>query len=269
MSAHSYTVNCSILLTHLPLLERPAAARRAGFSAVEFWWPFDSPCPPDRDVDAFVSAIRDAGVRLSTLNFAAGDLAAGERGLLSDPFHSREFLDNVDVVVGIGEQLGATGFNALPGNRKDGLSPGEQDELAVENLGLAARAAERIGATVLVEPLSGAPRYPIHTPGEAVTLIDRVEDTWGIRPGLLADLYHWAVNGVEIESAIERHRADIRHVQIADAPGRGAPGTGSIPLREHVEDLRAGGYDGWVSLEYLPGDATGKGQDFAWMSEWR
>ncbi|MBD8505866.1 TIM barrel protein [Hoyosella sp. G463] len=268
MIAPSYTVNCSILLTHLPLLERPAAARRAGFSAVEFWWPFDVPCPPDREVDAFVGAVRDAGVRLSTLNFAAGDLAAGERGLLSDPRHRRDFLDNVDVVVGIGEQLGATGFNALPGNRRGGLSADEQDELAVENLGLAARAAERIGATVLLEPLSGAPRYPIRTPGDAVTLIDRVESAWGARLGLLADLYHWAVNEVEITAAIDKHRADIRHVQVADFPGRGAPGTGTVPLREHVEDLRAGGYDGWVSLEYLPGDATGNGHDFAWMREW-
>ena len=47
-----FDVNCSILFTELPLLERPAAARRAGFGAVEFWWPFDRAVPADHDADA-------------------------------------------------------------------------------------------------------------------------------------------------------------------------------------------------------------------------
>jgi len=60
----TYTVNCSILLTDLPLLDRPRAARDAGFEAVEFWWPFESPTPSDADVTAFIRAIQDAGVQL-------------------------------------------------------------------------------------------------------------------------------------------------------------------------------------------------------------
>jgi hydroxypyruvate isomerase len=40
-----FDVNCSILFTELPLLKRPAAARSAGFDAVEFWWPFAEPVP--------------------------------------------------------------------------------------------------------------------------------------------------------------------------------------------------------------------------------
>ena len=56
-----YVVNCSILLTDLPLLQRPWAARTAGFEAVEFWWPFPDPVPGDREVDAFVRAVTDAG----------------------------------------------------------------------------------------------------------------------------------------------------------------------------------------------------------------
>ena len=40
-----FDVNCSILFTELPLLKRPAAARAAGFDAVEFWWPFADPVP--------------------------------------------------------------------------------------------------------------------------------------------------------------------------------------------------------------------------------
>ncbi|GFG55200.1 hypothetical protein MAGR_66410 [Mycolicibacterium agri] len=83
MTGVAYTVNCSILLTDRPLLERPRAVRDAGFDAVEYWWPFVEPVPSDRETEAFIRAITDAGVTLSGLNYAAGDMAGGERGILS------------------------------------------------------------------------------------------------------------------------------------------------------------------------------------------
>lgn len=252
-----YTVNCSILFPGTPLLRRPAQARAAGFDAVEFWWPFPSAVPPDRDVDAFVRAVRDAGVRLTGLNFAAGDMAAGERGLVSLPARSREFRDNADVVVGIGEQLGTGMFNALYGNRVAGLAARQQDEVAAGNLAYAAAAAVRIGAVVLLEPLSGAPDYPLRTLDDAAAVVATVDGT-----RLLADLYHLAVNGDDIPAALARHHARIGHVQVADAPGRGAPGTGTVDLAGHLALLDRLGYDGLVSLEYLPGD----GDPFGWLA---
>ena len=119
-----YEVNCSILFTELPLLERPAAAKAAGFDAVEFWWPFTVAVPADADVDEFVGAIDDAGVQLVGLNFFAGDMPGGDRGLVSWPARSAEFRDNIDVTVGIGERLGCRAFNALYGNRIDDVHPG-------------------------------------------------------------------------------------------------------------------------------------------------
>jgi len=145
-----YDVNCSILFTELPLLARPAAVKQAGFDAVEFWWPFAQAVPGDAEVDAFVGSIEDAGVQLVGLNFFAGDMPAGERGLVSWPARSSEFRDNIDVTVGIGERLGCRAFNALYGNRVPGAPAQEQDEVGAENLGLAARSAARIGGTVLV-----------------------------------------------------------------------------------------------------------------------
>src|ERR1700691_3237186 len=107
MRDHSlpYLANCSLLFTEEPLLRRPAAARAAGFSAVEFWWPFATPVPPDREVDAFITAIDDAGVALVGLNFFAGDLAGPDCGVLSIPGRSTQFRDNIDVATGIGERL--------------------------------------------------------------------------------------------------------------------------------------------------------------------
>ena len=253
MVATTYTVNCSMLFTELPVLERPHAARAAGFDAVEFWWPFDSPTPADAEVAAFTGAIQEAGVRLSGLNFAAGDMPAGDRGILSDPAMTAAFRDNVHIAVGIAETLGTRAFNALYGNRGENVSPAAQDEAASANLALAAAAAQRIGAIVLIEPVSGAPRYPIKTAADAVGVIDRVRDEHGTTNlRLLADLYHLSVNGDDVRAAIGVHRDRIGHVQIADAPGRGEPGTGDLPLGSYLDDLLAGGYRGYIGLEYKP-----------------
>src|SRR6185312_8523539 len=137
MDTFAYTVNCSILLTDLPLLQRPQAAREAGFDAVEFWWPFAEPVPSDSEVDAFVRAVEDAGVQLTGLNFAAGDMPAGDRGLLSEPAQTLAFRDNIDITVGIGERLGTKAFNALYGNRIEGVALDYKDEATTENLALA------------------------------------------------------------------------------------------------------------------------------------
>lgn len=260
----TYTVNCSILLTELPLLERPAAAKAAGFDGVEFWWPFSTSVPMDREVDAFIGAIRDAGVRLTGLNFAAGDMPAGDRGLVSWPARGAEFRDNLDVVAAIGDALGTKGFNALYGNRVEGIDPAAQDAVAVENLAAAAHAVAPIGGTVLIEPVSGADRYPLRTAADAVDVIERVEIATGARNlALLADFYHLAVNGDDVAAVIEEHASSFGHIQIADAPGRGAPGTGGLPLAQWIDRSRELGYTGWIGLEYKAPIETA----FDWAAE--
>jgi hydroxypyruvate isomerase len=260
-----YEVNCSILFTELPLLERPAAAKAAGFDAVEFWWPWpDQPVPGDGDVDAFVSAVQDAGVQLVGLNFFAGDLAGADCGVLSIPDRVQQFRDNVDVTVGIGERLGAAAFNALFGNRVDGVSAQEQDELGRESIAVAAKAAERIGATVLVESVSGPKPYPLRTAADSLSVVDDVRATGATNVGFLLDLYHLAANGDDLDAAIAAAVDRTAHVQIADAPGRGEPGSGDLDLQRHLQALATGGYAGWVGLEYKPTTATTP-ESFGWL----
>jgi hydroxypyruvate isomerase len=265
MTDHSlpYLANCSLLFTEEPLLRRPAVAKAAGFSAVEFWWPFASPVPPDREVDAFTGAIGDAGVSLVGLNFFAGDLAGPDAGVLSIPARSGEFRDNVDIAAGIGERLGVRGFNALYGNRVDGIDPAAQDELATQSIALAAKAVAGIGATVLIEPVSGPKPYPLRTADDAVAVVTRARAAGAANVGFLCDLYHLASNGDDIDAAIAAHTDVTAHVQIADAPGRGEPGSGQLDLDRYLNALADRGYRGWVSLEYKP---TGTTQEsLAWL----
>lgn len=261
-----FDVNCSILFTELPLLKRPAAARSAGFDAVEFWWPFGEPVPPDREVDSFIEALGDAGVQLVLLNFVAGDMAAGERGLLSLPAGSAAFRDNIDVCAGIAERTGCGILNALYGNRADGVPEQQQDELATENLALAAAAAAGAGATVVVESLNSydSPRAAIVSSQRALAVIDAVRAGGVTNIAFLADLYHLGRMGEDLPGTLARHAGDIAHVQIADVPDRGAPGTGQLDYDALFGQLAAQGYPGWIGCEYKPADPADSSTSFGW-----
>ncbi|MFC7303063.1 TIM barrel protein [Streptomyces monticola] len=264
-----FNVNLSILFTELPLLERPAAAAAAGFTAVELWWPWvDAPTPDQAELDALKKAIEDAGVQLTGLNFYAGQLPGPDRGALSIPGEeSEKFRANLKVAADFAASLGCKALNALYGNRVDGVDPAEQDKLALENLVLAAREADRIGAILLIEALNApeSPKCPIVSAPKAIEIVDAVNAATGLgNAKFLMDLYHLSMNGEDLPSVIEQYTEKTGHVQIADNPGRGAPGTGDLPLEALLDQLKKAGYEGWVGLEYKAGDKP-SAESFDWL----
>lgn len=271
-SEQRFDVNLSILFTELPLLERPAAAAAAGFTAVELWWPWtETPTPPQAELDALKKALDDAGTQLVGLNFYAGQLPGPDRGALSLPGEeSDRFRSNIDVAADFAASVGCRALNALYGNRVDGVDPVAQDTLALDNLVLAARAASRVGAILLIEALNRpeSPHYPLVSAEAAIEVVDRVNAATGLgNARFLLDLYHLSMNGLDAEAltgVIDTYAEKTGHVQIADNPGRGAPGTGALPLQDLLERLRKAGYEGWVGLEYKPGDRP-SAESFAWL----
>ncbi|TXS57470.1 TIM barrel protein [Streptomyces sp. t39] len=264
-----FDVNLSILFTELPLLERPAAAAAAGFTAVELWWPWiDTPTPPQEELDALRKALDDAGTQLVGLNFYAGELPGPDRGALSLPGReSDRFRANIEVAADFAASVGCTALNALYGNRVDGADPQVQDALALENLVLAARAADRVGAILLVETLNKpeSPLYPLVSAPAAIEVVDKVNAATGLgNAKFLLDVYHLSMNGENVSEVIAAYADRTGHVQIADNPGRGAPGTGSLPLEQLLDELKAAGYEGFVGLEYKSGDRPGA-EAFDWL----
>jgi hydroxypyruvate isomerase len=259
-----FDVNCSILFTELPLGERPRAARDAGFGGVEFWWPWEAMTPPDDEADAFVRAVADAGVEVVSLNFHTGDMAAGERGIVSHPARTAEFRENVAAAAELARRTGCRRLNAPYGLRVPGIDAAEQDAVAVENLAFAAEAAAKADATVLVEAINSVdiPGFPVDTSERAAAVVAQVGAP---NIGLLADLYHLAKMGEDVADVLSRHRGAIRHVQVADPPGRGAPGTGTLDFEAAFRQLAQQGYDGWVGLEYLPADPADSASSFGWL----
>ena len=105
----------------------------------------------------------------------------------------------------------------------------------------------------MVEPVSGPKPYPLRTARDVITVLDRVQVP---NVGFLCDLFHLANNGDDIDAALAAYAHRIAHVQIADHPGRGEPGTGTLDLGRYLSTIEASGYSGYVGLEYIPTTTT-------------
>lgn len=247
-------LNTSSVLAHLPLLLQPAAAAGAGFDEIELWWPYAGPEPSRGEADELVAAVKKAGVRVGLLNFYGGDLSRGERGFACQPGREHEFSAAMDSALRLGKRLGVRAFNPMYGLAVAEASPDEQERTAVVNLALAADKASEIGARIALEPLSGIPTYPVTSAAATMRIVEKVHDAGSPAIGMLADFYHLSHSDEDLLDVIRRYGGDFIRVQIADAPGRGHPGSGTLPLGAWLAASREAGYDGAVGLEYFPED---------------
>jgi len=143
-----FSANVSILFKEVPLLERFGRAAEAGFSAVEFWWPMGE------DLGEVEKEIKDAGLEVALFNFDAGDMASGDRGLVSDPDREEQFRENVPVALELARSLDCRRMNVLAGHELPGMSREEQLELAKKNVGFAADRVRDAGVEVMVEAVN-------------------------------------------------------------------------------------------------------------------
>ena len=260
-----FAANLSILWPDLPLLERPAAAAAAGFDGVELWWPFAGPVPAGSEADDLVASIRDAGVQLVLLNLWLGDREAGQHGLLSVPGARADFVANVDAVAAIVGRLGGSIVNSHFGNLAEAADRDVAADAAVASLALAAPRIADAGATLVLEALNpfDFPRYGLHHVADAAALVRRAREAAGADVRVLFDAYHVQRTEGEVLGPLRACAADVGHVQIADVPGRGRPGSGTVDFPRFFAELGLSGYDGWVGLEYVPSaDPT---DTFAWL----
>ena len=254
-----FSANVSILFKEAPFLERFARAREAGFSGVEFWW------PSGEDLEEVGAAVSDAGLSVALFNFDAGDMPGGERGLVSDPERVGQFRENVPVALELARRLGCRRMNVLVGHEKDGMGREEQLSLARENVAFAADEAREAGVTVLVEAVNTFENGPylLHTTQQAVEFVRGVGRE---NVGIQHDLYHMQRMEGNLVATLREHVGVIGHVQIADSPGRGEPGTGEIRYPFVLAELERLGYGGYVGLEYNPTTGTTQ-ESLGWLPE--
>ena len=246
--------NVSTLFKELSFLERFAAARRAGFRAVEYQYPYEFAA---EDVAA---AAREAGVQVVLHNMPPGDAQRGEHGTACLPGREARFRDDLERAIGYARAAGCASLHCLAGVAPQDASAAHATYVA--NLKYAADRLRREGMRALLEPLSARTLPGCFLTGSAQAV--RVLDEAGAANVLLQyDIFHMQVMEGNLAATIERLLPRIGHMQLADAPERNEPGSGEINfefLLGHVDRL---GYAGWVGCEYNPLGDTVQGLKWA------
>jgi hydroxypyruvate isomerase len=245
--------NVSMLFPQLDFLDRFAAARAAGFRAVEYQFPYD------HDAKEVARRVRDARLEAVLHNLPLGGNPKVERGIACLPGREREFRDNVERGIEYAVAAGCPRLNCI-----SGIAPADKEHLDVliGNLRYAARKLGAAGLQLMVEPVSTrtVPGFILNRSLPAIDVLNAVGEGNAF---LQYDLYHMQIMEGDLAMTMERLLPRIGHMQIADVPARNEPGTGELNfdfLLRHIDSL---GYSGWIGCEYNPRGDTVEGLKWA------
>jgi hydroxypyruvate isomerase len=254
-----FAANLTMLFNDTPFPDRIDRAAAAGFKAIEFLFPYQE------DVDAIRDALTRNGVQQILFNLPAGDFAGGERGIANDPSRTQEFRDGVAQALEIAAKLECPRLNCLSGLALSDVPLETQWKTLVENYQFAAEQTAAAGVVQLVEPINtfDMPGFMVSSTRQGLQLLDDVGHS-NLR--LQYDVYHMQRMEGELVNTMKANLDKIEHIQIADNPGRHQPGTGEINYPFVLKQIDEMGYDGWVSLEYVPDGATE--DTLGWLKDW-
>ncbi|VTU15268.1 Hydroxypyruvate isomerase [Variovorax sp. SRS16] len=247
-----FAANLTMLFTELPFMQRFEAAAKADFKAVEYLFPYAF------DKKELAAALRDNGLAQVLHNLPAGDWDAGERGIGCHPDRTGEFREGVARAIDYASALGCPQLNCLLGRLPQGVTAADARKVVVDNLRFAAKELQAAGIRLLIEPVNSfdIPGFYLTRTDQALSLIDEVGSTNLL---LQYDIYHAQRMEGELGATLSKNIARIGHIQLADNPGRGEPGTGEINypwLFRHIDSI---GYAGWIGCEYKPRATTVEG----------
>jgi hydroxypyruvate isomerase len=253
-----FAANLTMLFTELPFLERFAAARAAGFGAVEYLFPYEHP------KEELAARLRALGLKQVLHNLPAGDWAAGERGIACHPNRTDEFRAGVDRAITYAHALDCGQLNCLAGKLPAGVSRELAQATLAANLRYAADTLRTAGIRLLVEPINtyDIPGFFLNRTEQAIALIEEVGSDNLL---LQYDVYHAQRSEGELAATLQRYLPQIGHIQIADNPGRNEPGTGEIHFPFLFRHLDALGWKGYIGCEYKPRGSTLDG--LGWLKE--
>ncbi len=249
-----WSAHLSTLFQDVPAKARPQAAAAAGFAYVETWW------PPDPDPVSWAELVNAAGLRAACVNADGGDLAAGERGYCAVPERRDDVVVAATAAARTVTACGGRLVNLLVGRERDGVETQDALGIAVEAVRAAADAVAPLGAELVIEHLNPVDVSGplLATPAAADAFVRSVARD---NVSVLFDAYHAAAAGLDVVDALAAVTSRVGHVQYADHPGRGAPGSGRVSLEALVAALVARGYDGAIGLEFIPAPDSGNGLD--------
>lgn len=255
-----FAANLSMLFTEVDFLERFDAAAQAGFSGVEYLFPYAF------DAEQIKQKLEQNNLTQVLFNLPAGDWDAGDRGIACDPSRIEEFQSGVALAIQYAMVLGNTQVNCLAGIPPAGVSQQDAHAAFVINLRYAAQVLQEAGLRLVIEAINtrDIPGFFLNTTEQAKAVIKEVgSDNLFIQ----YDIYHMQIMEGDIAQTMSDNIGQIAHVQLADNPGRHEPGTGEIYYPFVLKHLDQLGYQGWVGCEYKPKTTTTEGLD--WLNLYR
>lgn len=245
MRTITFAPNISWLFPELPFQERPYAAARAGFSAIEFGFPSRS------DLNSLEAAHKDLGMQIVLFNQDVSVWDKQNRGYLSDPKRRDEFCRKLDEALEIADRLEVLKIMLPSGIVLEELDRRAQTECMIENLFYAAPLAKQTAVLLTIEALN-----PYDNPGifltssrEGVEIVKTVNHPY-IK--FQYDTYHMQLMEGNLSQTIASNSEWIGHIQYADLPGRHEPGMGEINFQNLTRAIEVSGYSGYIGLEYKP-----------------
>ena len=248
--------NLSMMFNEVEFTNRFAAAARAGFKGVEFLFPYAY------DKQQLAEVARGHNLQVVLFNMPPGDFDAGDRGLACDPARAGEFQAGVGKAIDYAVALGCKQLHCMAGLKPRGVNEEKMRETYIDSLRFAGRELAKHGLTLLIEAINtrDIPGFYLNTSRQAFDIIH-----YAAVPNLKFqyDIYHMQIMQGDLAPTIEKHVAQIGHMQLADTPGRHEPGTGEINypfLFAHIDKI---GYQGWIGCEYRPAGNTEAGLGWA------
>lgn len=241
--------NLTMLFTELPFLHRFGAAAEAGFKGVEFLFPYAF------SADEIAEQLHNSHLQLVLHNLPPGNWEAGERGIACHPDRIVEFEQGIETAIDYARKLGVAQLNCLAGIMPSNVSINDATATLVRNLKFAAQRLKAEKIRLLIEPINtyDIPGFFLSGTKQALQLI---EATGSDNLFLQYDIYHMQRMEGELLNTIQSNFSMIKHLQLADNPGRFEPGSGEINFHNVFSKLESLGYDGWIGCEYKPQNGT-------------
>jgi hydroxypyruvate isomerase len=240
-----FATNLTMMFTEVPLAERFAAAKAAGFAAVECQQPYELPATE------IAAILKQTGQPMLLINTPPGNAAAGERGLGCLAGREADFEAAFARTYEYVRALGVKYVHVMAGVPAAGTDPAVSDAAFLRNLKGALAHTAGSSVMLLVEPLNHRdfPGYHLTKFAHARRLIEAVGDA---RLGLQLDLYNRQISEGDLERALREDLDIAPHIQIAGNPGRHEPDVGEINYAHLFRVIDELGYTGWIGAEYRP-----------------
>jgi len=245
-----FAANLSMMFTEVPFLDRFDAAAKAGFTAVEFLFPYEHPA---EEVGA---RLKRNGLTQALFNLPPGDWNAGEKGFAALPARFDDLKQSLDAAL----PTSVKRLHLMAGIADRG------DQLAVEafykSVAWAAEFFAPHGIDVVIEPINArnVPGYFLNDFSFARVLIDELKIS---NLKLQFDIYHCQIIHGDVTMRLREMMPIIGHIQIASIPSRHEPDGEELNYPFLFAELDRLGYSGFVGCEYNPRGKTTDG--LAWF----